>query len=169
MLRKHWKITSFVWVLIFIFQVLSYDLILAVQDTDPPGSTPYPLFPPTVDVRPLEAYPSPESYPLDSPVAPDRPTNTPSPTFDLERSSEDGMTPTLIPIPALPLNFPVFSPTPSPTITEAVIGILNSENNSILQVDERIDREIESIGLVIVVIWLLLGAFLILYLKRIGY
>jgi hypothetical protein len=91
-----------------------------------------------------------------------------TPTSTLEGMGDATPTPTLIPLPTLNLIFPAFSPTPSPTATSAP-QVLNEERNLLVQIDNRLDRQIESIGILIVLIWLLLGIFLILYLKRLGY
>jgi hypothetical protein len=152
-----------------LFLAMSFNHVLSQQDTDPPGGVPYPMATATMGRTQVGTpYPGGEPYPVTTLPSEERPVNTPTPTSSVEEDP-DGPTPTLIPLPPFTLEFPVFSPTPSPTPTAASIGILNQENDIIQQVDERIDSQIESIGVLIVTIWLLLGAFLILYLKRVGY
>jgi hypothetical protein len=123
--------------------------------------------------------PGGDPYPIDTPTLQPIPVGSPTPTVEgeelltpfptPEREGFETPTPTLIPLPTLTLIFPAFSPTPSPTSTPTQERGNDEEENLFVQIDERIDRQVESIGILIVLIWLLLGVFLILYLKRLGY
>jgi hypothetical protein len=152
-----------------LFLSLSFNSVSAQQEGGTPGGDPYPMFTPTLPPTPA-GYPAPatEADPDRVPYPMQEGTAAVTPTSTLEGMGDATPTPTLIPLPTLNLIFPAFSPTPSPTATSAP-QVLNEERNLLVQIDNRLDRQIESIGILIVLIWLLLGIFLILYLKRLGY
>jgi hypothetical protein len=184
MFFKYWSMKMIAGLFIGVLLVFTTHTGLAQQDTDPPGSAPYPMATSTIAVRPLDsspdAYPSPMTTPVrpldSSPDAypspmttPARPGTASTPLPTVVSEPDTGPTPTLIPLPSLTLDFPAFSPTPTAIPAAAEIGVLSQNHDIVQRIDERVDRQIESIGILIVVIWLLLGAFLILYLKRLGF
>lgn len=185
MLPKYWLVIFIAGVITVLVLGLSYHQVLAQQETD--EGDPYPIATPTYFIY--------DPYPMGSPTPTSRVEPTPgttpttrvepsprvtptivvdpagTPTSTFEDPPDSGPTSTWIPLPPFTLDFPAFSPTPSPTPTPTAtqVTVVNEEDNSLFMFNGRIDRQVESIGILIVVIWLLLGSFLILYIKRLGY
>jgi hypothetical protein len=75
----------------------------------------------------------------------------------------------LIPLPRLTLLFPALSPTPTPTLTSTLTWTPTSARAKSLAGQILPGPRFSLIGGLILLIWLALGGFLIVYLRRLGY
>ena len=89
---------------------------------------------------------------------------TPTPTASIVPTATD----TLEPLPEITLLFPVFTPThtatptPEPTVLAATQAALAGENR------QPLPPEVQWVGFVIILLWLLLAGFLILFIRHFG-
>jgi hypothetical protein len=117
------------------------------------------LFTPTPDLT-RTSTPQPTQTPTQTslPTASPTPTGTPSPT----------PSPTLAPLPTLNLLFPAVTATQTPTRTaspESPAVLVATQPAQILTSGD-LPPQVELLGGLIVLIWLMLGGFLIFYLRR---
>jgi hypothetical protein len=98
------------------------------------------------------------------PTATPEPTETPTPT-EIPNPTE---TPTLAPLPTLNMLFPALTPTssPTPTRTPTPPGEVLPTQPAVLLPTENLPPQVELLGGLIILIWLMLGGFLIFYLRR---
>jgi hypothetical protein len=117
---------------------------------------------------------TPDGTPLVTPSptlsGPTPPTLTPSPGFSPTPTETLVPTPTttLEPLPEITLLFPVFTPTgtSTPTPEPAVLAITQAAQAAADR--QPFPREVQWIGFVIVLLWLLLAAFLVLFIRYFG-
>jgi hypothetical protein len=121
--------------------------------TVPPSSTPNFSFPPTSTSLPSITL-APELTISETLV----PSDTITPTS----------TPTLVPLPSITLLFPLTTDTGTPTPTNAPGAKLSVSDPSIPSSNSGLSPGVILLIAVILIIWILLGAFLFFYIRRIG-
>jgi hypothetical protein len=103
-------------------------------------------------------------------IGPTPPTLTPSPGFSATPTQTLVPTPTttLEPLPEITLLFPIFTPTgtSTPTPEQAVLAATLAAQSAADR--EPLAREVQWVGFVIVLLWLLLAGFLILFIRYFG-
>jgi hypothetical protein len=103
-------------------------------------------------------------------IGPTPPTLTPSPGFSPTPSETLVPTPTttLEPLPEITLLFPIFTPTgtSTPTPGQAVLAATLAAQSAADR--EPLPQEVQWVGFVIVLLWLLLAGFLILFIRYFG-
>jgi hypothetical protein len=103
-------------------------------------------------------------------IGPTPPTLTPSPGFSPTPTETLVPTPTttLEPLPEITLLFPVFTPTGTSTPTPEPAVLAATQAAQAAADREPLPRQVQWVGFVIVLLWLLLAAFLILFIRYFG-
>jgi hypothetical protein len=129
-----------------------------------PAGTPEDTPTATPDGVPLVTTPSPT---LSGPTPP---TLTPSPGFSPTPTETLVPTPTatLEPLPEITLLFPIFTPTGTATPAPEPADLAATQAAQAAADREPLPRQVQWVGFVIVLLWLLLAAFLILFIRYYG-
>jgi hypothetical protein len=98
---------------------------------------------------------------------PTPPTLTPSPGFTLTPTVTLTPTPTttLEPLPELTLLFPVFSPTAIATPTPEPTALAATQAAETQAARNPLPREVQWVGFLVILLWLLLGGFLVAFIR----
>jgi hypothetical protein len=151
------------------FSVVTF---LVGQGTITPGTPTQTLTPGTPSAATFSPTPL-QTFTSTPAITPGTATPTPLPTASPTLTETPTPTPTitLAPLPTLNLLFPIFTPTqtPSPTSTAAAVAALPGTLSAPLPLQSGdLPPHVELLAGLIILIWLMLGGFLIFYLKRLG-